>query len=480
MTIRKQKPKAAVEATSTHFDNLEKVVVEEGNQKLTNNQDPETLIDPAEDEGGSTHTSVTAGSTMVDDESPDDVDGGAEGAAEGEQNISEICNDVDPAAGYLTEHGTEATANDGGDFGEDQDPDEVDDTEIDASDVDLTNSGQQSLLEADEEDWNADGGDGEDEDDDIEDDTEVEEDLGDDEEAEEEDEGEVEASEGEAMDLVDVDGMEDSGDGAVFASWGSRLIVIKANRIVATMSKKTAVTAGHEDMYLSDQFEQVVASELSKQGLRKGLKAMGFQMAKVNVATSAVVNARVTKQVVASTAAVRRVAASKEKAFADSLAIAAVGLNRGRWKDVTNPLKAALQEELQAAGVRNSARLVHNVFAAHGIDYAKAICAMATKLASMPQESRDMLTASLDMTTDNDDDDLYGVENGELGEAEEMTGEEEFDDGFEELIEHPNAVNSTLATAGFRTQTKAALLHKATQYSVSASEVLAGKKPLPF
>jgi hypothetical protein len=188
-------------------------------------------------------------------------------------------------------------------------------------------------------------------------------------------------------------------------------MIIKGNRIIATMNKQTAIKAGHLDVYLGDQFEQVVASEMHKHGLRAGLKSMGFVFATVNVATTEVINLRVNAKVKAATATVHKVVASKEKAFQDSLAIAAVGLNRGSWKDISNPLKASLNEELTAAGVRNAKRLVNNVFAEHGVSYAKAICAMATRLAEMPQESRNSLTASLDMTNDveDEDSDLYGV-----------------------------------------------------------------------
>lgn len=486
--INKQKAGAVIKAKSTHFDNLEKVVVEEQSEfKLKNQQESEMLIDPEEDEGGSTHTSVKAKAKVVKAEamaameSPDDVEESEEVIKEEPvveetigQNVAVIDSDIDPAEGYLE------VASDDSEDSEDDDGDGSEDVQAEV--VELVNEEKpQSLVvsEDSDESWDAD----ERHDNDIfydsDESPEHEEEI-DKLEDEDDEEEEVKAEKGdEFLDLVDVDNTDDEGSEAIFASYGNKLMVIKGNRIVASMNKKAAIEAGHLDVYLGLQFEQVVASELSKQGLRAGLKAMGFVMAKVNVASALVINQRVAKQVTASTASMHKVVATKEKAFQDSLAIAAVGLNRGRWKDISNPLKASLQEELTSAGVRNANRLVHNVFAQHGISYAKAICAMATRLAAMPQGTRDSLTASLDMTNemDDEDSDLYGVSSGDEEMPDQHSEDEFSEDEMEDHAIMHSSVTATLTNAGFKNKA-AVLTHKSTQYSVSASDILSGKAKL--
>jgi hypothetical protein len=109
-----------------------------------------------------------------------------------------------------------------------------------------------------------------------------------------------------------------------------------------------------------------------------------------------------------------------------SLAIAAVGINKRYFKDYPNPLKAALLQQLTQAGVRGAASLVSAAFSEHGVEYARSILALAQKISAMPEEVRDNHAESLDMTSDGDfmeDEDTEVV-----GLAEDEDGEDEFED----------------------------------------------------
>lgn len=457
-------------ASTLHDGNADTLVVEDAKTKVGNNQRGDTLIDPEDSTPGNTHTSIKASAN----------------------NISQIENDVDPAAGYLTEAEDADVDTDTDDLPEDSE-DEVDAADLDEK-ADLNGKLPQSVLEGDAEpDWDAEDDEDEDEveacdthgmiatDDEsfIEDDDgddvgdDSDENTGDDADEEDEDEPEVEAD---SQDLIDVDEADDEGHNVAFASLGTNMMVIKNNRIVASMNKRIATAAGHSDVYMSDQFQEVVASEINKKGLRAGLKNMGFSMSKVNVMKASVIKRSVKKQVQAATANIRKVNSDRSDAFQQSLAIASVGINRNYWKDVENPLKAALQDELQAAGVRNGSRIIKAAFAQHGVDYAKAIVTLANQLCNMPEETRNRFASALDMVNEDSDidEDDSDEDDGEVdSEADDVD-----EDDFVDQQEQPNSVMASLATPGRKT---ARLLDsKASGYSVTAAAVLDGTAALPI
>lgn len=497
-----------VASTSTHFPNETTQAAEGPAATALNHQEPEMLSEPDADEGGSTHFQNNKPNTKesrkmnaaakakakaktkagIDDfdgepdpdavEGPDadadfpagDVDAAVEGDDEvGQQDTQHMPNDVDPAAGYLTVGGE-------GEVPEEFEDNEfeAEDDEVDASDAELDdNNGStpQSLLEVDD-DWDTEAG-------------VVQAEFEDEEEEVEEEPSDVEeeietASGDDSMDLVDVDGMEDEGDDVEFATAGLKVWAIKANRIVATLSKKTAVAAGHGDVYLSDQFQDVVSIEMSKHGLRAGLRNMGFSLAKVNLASNAVLNKRVEAKTKKVTAAIRRNSQSTNAAMQQCLAIAAVGINRQYFKDTRNELRAALEEELVAAGMRNGQRLVRRIFASKGVEYAKAILMLANKLSDMPEVTRNHFASALDLTNDGeiDDDEEFGDTASPDFQSETIgSDEEEFDDeGMEDELESPNTVSAALANP----QYKKTVTAKKAGYSLTAAAVLNGDVPFPF
>jgi hypothetical protein len=509
IVTKKRKVAAARESTSLHFSNETTKAVEESKQPLLNHQTADTLIDPEDttDDQGSTHFTndtkyskktnrlhTTAakkpvlalevpeafGKKVPKDEAPadeateaslDDVAAEDDGCETGLQDTQHMPNDIDPTEGYLT------TGSEEGDDEFDEDL-EDDEDEIDASAEfeEGTGTNPQSLLEADDEEWDPDSAvvaefgdeDGEDE-------------FSEEDESEGEAEVEAAPASDDDMSVVDVDGTDDEGDDVVFASIGLQLHAIKANRIIASIGKKRAIKAGHGDVYLSDQFQDVVGVEMSKHGLRAGLQKMGFALATFNVAKNEVVNKRVEAKAAKVTSAVRRTTHQSNEALGQCLAIAAVGINRQYFKDARNELRASLEEELEAAGVRGASRLVRKVFASKGVDYAKAILTLANKLVNMPETTRNQFAAALDMTNDGeieDDEDLFA----EPSDPEFVTAEgedEEFDDEFEDENDAPSSVQAALARPASKVQRREINAAK-TGYSVTAMAILSGKAPLPF
>lgn len=434
-------------ASDTHFPNETTEKLEDSDSELVNNQSANTLYDPEDIEGGDTHYSIEA---SVKPKIKPKVK-----AAEN-INISQLPNDEDPTDGYLND---------------DEEEDELD--VPNAQNNVVTGEDEEDDDAPDDEEWDPDPVLDEEEEDEIDEDGEAE-------DADEEDE-EPDDEDTESMDILDVDETpEDEVDGMVFAQLGTKVMVIKANRIIAYMGRKQAVSAKVDDIYASTEFQDTVAEECRRHGLRAGLRSMGFSLASVDIAKSAVINARVDEKVKSVTAAVRRTYAQKDKSLNQCLAIASVGINRKYFKDVENKLASELIADLQNAGVRNAKQVVNAAFAQNGIEYAKTLVTLANKLSEMPEQTRNQFAEALDMVDDE----------GEFleSEAEDMDQEddvpdfvdaEDEDGDFEDSTDDdfvPATVTAALAKPGKKTP---ALL-RAKGVSVTAHSILTSDEPLIF
>jgi len=432
----------------------------------------DTLTDVNADSGISRPDNVTPpGSTQT-------IQNGKGDPADGYLTIAD--SDFDDDDNYDNEFEGETDEVDASELEEDE-TDEVDASEIDPAAIDNGGANQQHLMVESDADWD-DTDSVEDIDSDVDDSDVTPQSIEDGSFEDEEEPDEVVSSPDEQMSLLDIDETDDTGDDVVFASIGTRLHVIKANRIIASLGKKYAIQAGHEDVYLGDEFQDVVGIEMAKHGLRAGLQKMGFQLATVNISKNEVINKRVEAKSKVVTAALRRTTDTKHKAMSQCLAIAAVGINRAYFKDTRNELRAALQEELESAGMRNASAMLKRIFASHGVSYAKSILTLASKLSDLPENARNQFVAALDMTSDgSEDSDFYGEETSpdfqtEYANVEDESADEEFDDAFEDELGEPTSIMSSLSQPARRRKEISA---KSTGYSVSASAVLSGDAPFP-
>jgi len=280
--------------------------------------------------------------------------------------------------------------------------------------------------------------------------------------------GEGDAFEGEdVMSILDADGIDD-GDcgGMAFAEvQAGTIAVLKDLRIIASMSAEQAVKAGAGEHYMSDQFFEVATAECQRYGLRAGLESMGYVLSEVNIGRNDIIEARVHAHVEKRTEEVRAQFADKDTSFGHCLAIASVGINRNFWQDVPNELRAALENQLTAAGLRNAGKVVREVFAQYGTSYAKAIVAMANKLSQMSEQTRNELAAALDMVNASGKfEDVMDDSSSEV-HASVQSDEDEYDT--------PTSVMAALSFAGRPARERGVLLTpKQTGYSVTAAAVL--------
>ena len=223
--------------------------------------------------------------------------------------------------------------------------------------------------------------------------------------------------------LVDVDGVSDSVEDVMFASFNGTKWAIHSNRIIAHLTAENAKQLSAEDIYLDDEYDDATLAEVKAKGLRAGLRSMGYQLATVSISPSAQVKANVARLTASANAEMKAKVEARDKVLQDSLILAAVGLNRNIFKDYDNTLRSELVASLQNAGVRNAARIVRAAFEKYGTDYSKKLMTIASDIAELPEETREGLASQLDMTLEADDDvmaepNLYGDPVPELEEAE--------------------------------------------------------------
>ena len=195
--------------------------------------------------------------------------------------------------------------------------------------------------------------------------------------------------------LVDALDMDDTEQAVAFVRANGRLVVMKGHVAIASMSAKSK--SPNSKLLHSNALPEATLASINQEGLRAGLRSVGFSLVKVPVSTVAKAAVERRVQEVQAKAAVSDT--QKQKAFADSFALAAAGLNRGQWKGVTNPLRASMETELARAGVEQPRRVVASIFNAAGLEYAETLLATTNRLTKMSAGARKELSEVLNMTS---------------------------------------------------------------------------------
>jgi hypothetical protein len=258
--------------------------------------------------------------------------------------------------------------------------------------------------------------------------------------------------------LADALECDDTTAGVAFTASAGRLIVLKGHVAIASLTKANAKE--NADMIFSSVYHAAVEHQLKKFGLRAGLNAMGFSMVRVPTLSKATVARKVQQLQQASVNKDK----AREKVFASSFAIAAAGLSRGRWKGYENSLRAAVEQQLTMAGVKNARVVAARIFEQHAVPFSKSLLELASKLSAMSEDTRNEMAESLEMTT----------------EASESVAPE---------IQHEDAQEaSPELTVDARLMSTAALLRPSTARNIQATAsafgtaqaILDGTAPLTF
>lgn len=491
-----------VKAGTLHFSNLDKrpkdlSILDHEDTTVTNAMEPAGLIDPETYESGDLHFSnldkvnknltksktVKAGARKITaGDIADEIPSGTDGS----NNISTIDNDVDPVQDYLdTDEADTLLENAQGD------------TELGASNgnVDTLGDGEENIfdptmLEADTDgdtDWDEEDGD-----DDLP--TPPEEEALDvaiqDSSADDQLglSGEVEEDFDNAMPIGEIRQVDDTIQNVAFVMQaGSKtLCVVKDTTVIASMSPARAKKAQVSDVYASAAYHHLLTQEAKKHGLMSALVANGFATERLNLSASKVVAKTIKLEAASIERRLTKVQAAKQEALDQSIAIAAVGISRNFFNQVDNPLRAALEQELVQAGMKNPQRMLQRIFASHGQGYIQNALALAHKLSAMNEQVRADYAEALDLVNEAPEEAVELVSRRRV-QANEFGGDAEEDDGYEfegdESEQSPVTANLTAALLRRPSKVTAAQVgNKAAPTNLSASSVtdavLRGDTPL--
>jgi hypothetical protein len=224
----------------------------------------------------------------------------------------------------------------------------------------------------------------------------------------ESDGGAVASDEAEELEVSLMDDLEDVPAEASVLDFGDSIAIACKTTIVAHLHQSAA--GDNKDLWGKDAFHTAIANHLKQHGVVKTVEAFSFSPVKIKIRVAKQLATVVSAKVESATAELLTKEKQLEAAVKQSLDIATVGINKGFWKGITNPLKAALVAELTTAGVQSPAKIVDRVFDKHGLAYAATLLQQAQVVRSRSAESRNELAATLDLvntvlSAEEDEDD---------------------------------------------------------------------------
>lgn len=149
------------------------------------------------------------------------------------------------------------------------------------------------------------------------------------------------------------------------------------------------------DVFNDPAFGRAVLASAKHCGVASTLKEMGFVGISHEISISNLVSRQVNEQVATASSALEQDRAEYPERLQAALATAAIGINRGFFPDIKNPLKESLWNALSAAGIQTPEVLIDNVFKAAADKYHSTLFAVAQDLISKPQEVQNGLAKAI-------------------------------------------------------------------------------------
>ena len=221
-----------------------------------------------------------------------------------------------------------------------------------------------------------------------------------------------------------------------FQSTTDSLIALVRNVPVATLTKEKA--GENAGLLHSESFAEAIRHTASQLGKEKALAHYGFDLISVRLPVSSFVKKQVARKVKAAVTKVDSKTKGYSKKLNHALQIASAGMNKSFFKGSSNVLKESLYRELEAAGLRNPAKVIDKVFAARADEYHQALFEKAYELMNMTPEVRNQLAAAIG------DSNYQGVENSD----EESEDDRDLNNTLETSGVRPTKKQETASTTG--------------------------------
>lgn len=161
------------------------------------------------------------------------------------------------------------------------------------------------------------------------------------------------------------------------------------------MAHKADCSEDNKAMFDTPRFGQAVIATAKITSVSSALDELKFRPIKFAFSASAAIRSAVERGIAAKMESV----SSEQVEFADrfkaALATAAIGINRGFFKDDVSPLKEALCSTMRACGTHAPERLVDRVFAECHDAFIKQIMARAEDILSKPADVQESLSKTI-------------------------------------------------------------------------------------
>ena len=217
-----------------------------------------------------------------------------------------------------------------------------------------------------------------------------------------------ESFENDLEDTMEVDMLVDNiGASATVASNNVELIFAPSQNIGETkwyavvnqapVAVATLHSVGEEksSIFTTDSFRKGTETLMAQMGVSEGLMNMGFKPMKIRLPVKNVVQSHVAQALASTQDEHKQRLESVSSDIRAALSTAAVGINKGFFSDITNPVKVDLYTVLSSAGVKNAEVLIDNAFANSADDYHRVLLAKAFDLMQKPVEARNEISQAV-------------------------------------------------------------------------------------
>ena len=164
------------------------------------------------------------------------------------------------------------------------------------------------------------------------------------------------------------------------------------NDTPVAMATAQSVGPQKSGIFATDNFRKATEVLMAQIGIAPALRDMGFQSLKINLPIKRVVEAQVQQAVAAANAISHKEIANMRNDIKAALATASVGINKGFFSRLSNPIKAELYDALSTAGVRNAEILIDDAFCSRSDDYHRSLIEQAFDLLKKPVEARNEIS----------------------------------------------------------------------------------------
>ena len=158
---------------------------------------------------------------------------------------------------------------------------------------------------------------------------------------------------------------------------------------------RVADAGKNADLFDKPAFGQAALSAARQIGVKTVLRDLGFKPLVHSVPVTTSLSKIVEERVAAERESLSATAKQHSERFQAALATAAIGINRGFFKGVANPLKSALCSAMADAGMRNPEALVDSVFSRNFEQFSKIAHAKAEEILQRPPEVQESLASAV-------------------------------------------------------------------------------------